>query len=46
MHKGELFPRAGLILTNLLLDDEVAVKFYNGRDTGEQWIKEGKNALK
>jgi hypothetical protein len=22
------------------------IKFYNGRGTAEQWIKEGKNALK
>ena len=22
------------------------VKFYNGRGTAEQWIKEGKNAVK
>jgi hypothetical protein len=43
---GELFPRVGFIVTNLLRSDEGVVKFYNGRGTAEQWIKEGKNAVK
>ena len=45
-HKGELFPRVGFIVTNLRRKPWQVVKFYNGRGTAEQWIKEGKNALK
>jgi len=45
-HKGELFPRVGFIVTNLRWSAEGVVKFYNGRGVAEQWIKEGKNAVK
>jgi len=45
-HKGELFPRVGFIVTNLRRPSWQVVKFYNGRGTAEQWIKEGKNAVK
>lgn len=45
-HKGELFPRVGFIVTNLRRKPWQVVKFYNGRGTAEQWIKEGKNAVK
>jgi len=45
-HKGELFPRVGFIVTNLQRSAHRVVKFYNGRGTAEQWIKEGKNAVK
>ncbi len=45
-HLGELFPRIGFIVTNLHRDNDGVVKFYNGRGTAEQWIKEGKNAMK
>jgi hypothetical protein len=45
-HQGELFPRVGFIVTNLRRSNEGVVKFYNGRGTAEQWIKEGKNAVK
>jgi len=45
-HQGELFPRVGFIVTNLRRSDEGVVKFYNGRGTAEQWIKEGKNAVR
>jgi len=45
-HGGELFPRAGFIVTNLRRPEKRVVKFYNGRGTAEQWIKEGKRALK
>ena len=45
-HQGELFPRVGFIVTNLSRSDEGVVKFYNGRGTAEQWIKEGMNAVK
>ncbi len=45
-HAGELFPRVGFIVTNLNQHSKNVVKFYNGRGTAEQWIKEGKNAVK
>jgi hypothetical protein len=45
-HQGELYPRVGFIVTNLTRAAERAVKFYNGRGTAEQWIKEGKLALR
>ncbi len=45
-HAGELFPRFGFVATNLRRSPKRVVKFYNGRGTAEQWIKEGKNALK
>jgi len=44
-HQGELFPRVGFIVTNLNKQSKNVVKFYNGRGTAEQWIKEGKNAV-
>ena len=44
-HAGELFPRVGFIVTNLTKHSKNVVKFYNGRGTAEQWIKEGKNAV-
>jgi hypothetical protein len=44
-HQGELFPRINFIVTNLRRRPKHVVKFYNGRGTAEQWIKEGKNAL-
>jgi hypothetical protein len=33
-------------VTNLSRSAERMVAFYNGRGTAEQWIKEGKNAVK
>jgi hypothetical protein len=45
-HFGELFPRVGFIVTNLETDSRAAVQFYNKRGTAEQWIKEGKQAVK
>jgi len=42
----ELFPRVGFIVTNLCWKSSNVVKFYNKRATAEQWIKEGKYALK
>jgi len=45
-HKGELFPRVGFVVTNLRRPSWRVVRFYNGRGTAEQWIKEGKNAVK
>ena len=44
-HQGELFPRVGFIVTNLNYPPKGIVRFYNGRGTAEQWIKEGKYAL-
>ncbi len=44
-HRGELFPRVGFIVTNMTASPEGVVRFYNGRGTAEQWIKEGKYAL-
>src|SRR5919202_1895401 len=43
-HQGELYPRVGFIVTNLKRPAERVSKFYNGRGTAEQWIKEGKLA--
>ena len=45
-HQGELFPRVGFVVTNLNLPPEGVTHYYNGRGTAEQWIKEGKYALK
>jgi Transposase DDE domain group 1 len=45
-HRGELFPRVGFIVTNLGMRAKNGVHFYNQRGTAEQWIKEGKNAVK
>ena len=42
---GEIFPRVGFIVTNMTAGPEGVVRFYNGRGTAEQWIKEGKYAL-
>jgi hypothetical protein len=41
-----LYPRVGFIVTNLKSPAERVVKFYNGRGTAEQWIREGKAALR
>jgi hypothetical protein len=45
-HPGELVPRVGFIVTNLSRPPENIVAFYNQRGTCEQWIKEGKGAVK
>src|SRR6516165_982305 len=45
-HAGELFPRVGFLVTNLKWHAKKVVRFYNRRGTAEQWIKEGKNAVK
>jgi len=45
-HPGELYPRVGFIVTNLSRPAERVVAFYNRRGTAEQWIKEGKHAIK
>jgi len=45
-HPGELYPRVGFIVTNLARPAKRVVTFYNQRGSAEQWIKEGKNAIK
>ena len=45
-HAGELFPRVGFIVTNLRWKSSNVVRFYSKCGTAEQWIKEGKYALK
>ena len=45
-HPNELHPRVGFIVTNLARPAERVVAFYNQRGTAEQWIKEGKGAIK
>ena len=45
-HWDELFPRVNFIVTNMTGWSRKVVKFYNGRGTAEQWIKEGKYAVK
>jgi len=45
-HFGELLPRVGFIVTNLEAHSRAVVRFYNKRGTAEQWIKEGKKAVK
>ena len=51
-HQGEPYPRVGLdqlrcsSVANLKRPAERVSKFYNGRGTAEQWIREGKLALR
>jgi hypothetical protein len=45
-HPGELFPRVGFVVTTLTVPNERVFEFYNRRGTAEQYIKEGKYALK
>ena len=45
-HAGELFPRVGFIVTNTQLRNRKVIHFYNQRGKAEQWIKEGKQAVK
>jgi Transposase DDE domain group 1 len=42
-HPGE---RVGFIVTNMARSAESVIAFYNKRGTCEQWIKEGKGAIK
>ena len=41
-----MFPRVGFVVTNIWKPPADVIHFYNGRGTAEQWIKEGKYALK
>src|SRR6056297_1243122 len=45
-HPGELFPRVVFIVTNLPMEPDWVVRFYNQRGTAEQHIKEGKYAFR
>jgi hypothetical protein len=45
-HPGELYPRVGFIVTNMSRPAERVVAFYAKRGKCEQWIKEGKGAIK
>ena len=45
-HPGELYPRVGFIVTNMARPAANVVAFYNKRGTFEQWIKEGKGAIR
>ncbi len=45
-HQGELFPRVNFVVTSLTWSDKRVVSFYNKRGTAEQWIKEGKHAVR
>jgi hypothetical protein len=45
-HPVELFSRVGFIVTNLPMEPDWLVRFYNQRGTAEQHIKEGKYALR
>src|ERR1700736_301135 len=43
---GSCFRRIGFIVSNLEMPSRAVVRFYNKRGTAEQWIKEGKQAVK
>lgn len=45
-HLGELFPRVGFIVTSSSYSSKNIVRFYNKRGTCEQWMKDGKGAIK
>ena len=45
LHMGQLYARINYVVTNLTRPPKRVVKFYNGRGTAEQWIKEGKYAV-
>jgi len=45
-HPGELYPRVGFLVTNMTRRAENVIAFYNKRGTCEQWIKDGKGAIK
>ncbi len=45
-HPGKLYLHVGFIITNLTRPPKRVVAFYNHRGTAEQYIKEGKYAIK
>jgi len=46
MAPGGVVPSHRIIVTNLSRSAKRVVRFYNQRGTAEQWIKEGKNAVR
>ena len=44
-HPGELFSRVGFVVTNLPMDPDWIIHFYNQRGIAEQHFKEGKQAI-
>jgi hypothetical protein len=44
-HPGAFFPRVGLVISNLPMEPDWIIRFYNQRGTAEQHIKEGKQAI-
>jgi len=44
-HPGELFPSVGFVVTNLPMEPDRIIRFYNQRGTAEQHIKEGKHVI-
>jgi hypothetical protein len=46
MASGRAVPRVGFIVTNLPMEPDWVVRFYNQRGTAEQHIKEGKYAFR
>ena len=45
MAPGDRFPRVGFVVTNLPMEPDWIIRFYNQRGTAEQHIKEGKYAI-
>jgi hypothetical protein len=45
-HPGQLLPTVGFVVTNLSRPSEQVVGYYNRRGTAEQWIREGKHAIR
>jgi len=41
-HPGELYPRVGFIVTNMMRPAERVVAFHDQRGTAERWIGEGR----
>jgi hypothetical protein len=41
-HPGELFPSVGFIVTNLPMEPDWVMGYYNQRRPAEQHVKEGK----
>ena len=44
--RAQHYANSHFIVTNLETDSRAVVRFYNKRGTAEQWIKEGKQAVK
>jgi len=44
-HPAELFPRVGFGVTNMPMEPDWSIHFYNQRGTPKQYIKEGKQAI-